>query len=198
MAAEFTARFKVDITDLKKNITEANKQIKLANATFKSETAGMTDWTKNADGLGKKLEQLKSVLENQKTILSSYKDQLTKQQQAYEENGKRADQLKAKLQELTNQGVKKADEEYQEYAKALKTVLKEQQNNGEAIEDLNLKILNQQAAVNKTEADIGKYSSALDQLEAAQRAAAEAANRQKTAYESLKSTIDSQESSSDS
>ena len=42
----FTTKFKVDISDLKKNITEANKQIKLANATFKAETAGMTDWSK--------------------------------------------------------------------------------------------------------------------------------------------------------
>ena len=197
MAEEITAKFKVDITDLKKNISEANKQIRLANATFKAETAGMTDWAKNADGLGKKLEQLKSVLQNQKTVLSSYKDQLTKQQQAYDENGKRADQLKEKLQQLASQGVEKADAEYQKYEKALKAVIKEQQNNGKAIDELNIEILNQQAAVNKTEADIGKYSNALNQLEAAQKEAAEAANRQKTAYEALESTIDEQQSELD-
>ena len=48
-----TTKFKVDISDLKKNITEANRQIKVANATFKAETAGMEDWTKDADGYEK-------------------------------------------------------------------------------------------------------------------------------------------------
>ena len=60
MAEDFTARFKVDISDLKANITEANKQIKLANATFKAETAGMDKWSKDADGLSAKLKQLKT------------------------------------------------------------------------------------------------------------------------------------------
>lgn len=194
MAEEFTARFKVDITDLKKNITEANKQIKLANATFKTETSGMENWSKNADGLSKKLQQLKTVLTNQKSILSSYQEQLQKQQAAYEENGKRAEQLKAKLQELASQGVAKTDAEYQKYEKALRAVVKEQQNNGKACDDLKLSILEQQGAVNKTEADIKKYSSALDQLEAEQKAAAEAAKKQKTAYESVQEAISKQES----
>ena len=66
---EFTAKFKVDISDLKKNITDATKQIKLANATFNAETSGMDKWAKDADGLGSKLKQLKTVLESQKSIL---------------------------------------------------------------------------------------------------------------------------------
>lgn len=194
MADEFTAKFKVDISDLKKNISEANKQIKLANATFKAETAGMGQWSKDADGLSKKLEQLKIVLSSQKTVLSSYQQQLEKQKAAYDENGKRAEQLKAKLQELASQGVAKTDEEYKKYQDALKSVLKEQENNGKACDDLKLSILKQQAAVNKTEADIKHYSSALDTLEAEQKAAAEAASKQKTAYEQLQDTISDQES----
>lgn len=193
MAEEFTAKFKVDISDLKKNISEANKQIKLANATFKSETAGMTNWTKDADGLSKKLNQLKQVLSNQKTILSSYQTQLQKQQQAYDENGKRAEQLKAKLKELAEQGVSKTDEEYKKYEKSLKQVEKEQQNNGKACDDLKLAIINQQGAVNKTEADIVKYDKALSDLEKEQKQATEEANRQKTAYEQLQDTIDDQQ-----
>ena len=35
----YTAKFKVDISDLKKNITEANKNIRMANAEFKAATA---------------------------------------------------------------------------------------------------------------------------------------------------------------
>ena len=63
MPADFTSKFKVDISDLKQNIAEAQRQIKTANATFKAETAGMDKWSNDATGLAKKLEQLKSVLE---------------------------------------------------------------------------------------------------------------------------------------
>lgn len=193
MAEEFTAKFKVDISDLKKNISEASKSIKQANATFKAETAGMDKWSKDADGLSKKLEQLKSVLSNQKTILASYQEQLKRQQTAYAENGKRADELKAKLQQLASQGVKKTDEEYKNYEKSLKSVLKEQDNNEKAIDELNLTILEQEAAVKTTEKQIGYYSDTLTNLQEEQRKAAEEANRQKTAYEKLEETIDEQQ-----
>ena len=160
MAGDFTAKFKVDISDLKKNISEANKQIKLANATFKAETAGMQDWTKDADGLSKKLDQLKSVLSNQKSILESYKGELERNSKAAQENETRADQLRAKLKELADNGVSKADEEYKKYESALKDVIKEQEKNEKSVDDLKIKVLNQQAAVGKTQASIEKYTQA--------------------------------------
>lgn len=164
MAEDFTARFKVDISDLKANITEANKQIKLANATFKAETAGMDKWSKDADGLSAKLKQLKTVLESQKTVLSSYKGQLEAAQKSYKENGSRADQLRAKLQELTAQGVEKSSDEYQKYNKALQNVQREQDRNGKSVDDLKLKVLNAEAAVKDTERQINHYDGALDTL----------------------------------
>lgn len=162
MAEEFTAKFRVDISDLKKNITEANKQIKLANATFKKETAGMDDWTKDADGLTAKLKQLDSVLNSQKAILSSYREQLERQEQGYEQNGKRANELKEKLRQLASQGVDKASDEYKEYESELVKALKEQEKNGKAADDLKIKLLNQEAAVSKTEKEIRDYSNQLD------------------------------------
>lgn len=165
MAEEFTAKFRVDISDLKKNITEANKQIKLANATFKAETAGMEDWTKDADGLSSKLKQLGTVLNEQKSKLSAYKTQLERQKEAYDENGKRADQLKAKLKQLAENGVSKTSEEYKSYRTALQNVVKEQQNNEKAIDDLNITILEQESTVKKTEAEIGRYETSLDELD---------------------------------
>lgn len=164
MAEDFTARFKVDISDLKTNITEANKQIKLANATFKAETAGMDKWSKDADGLSAKLKQLKTVLESQKTVLTSYNGQLEAAQKAYTENGSRADQLRAKLQELTAQGVEKSSDEYQKYSKALSNVQREQDRNGKSVDDLKLKVLNAEAAVKDTERQINHYDGALDTL----------------------------------
>jgi len=165
MADDFTAKFKVDISDLKKNITEANRQIKLANATFKAETAGMDAWSKSVDGISAKLKQLKSNLNSQKSVLTSYETQLERQNQAYSENGKKADELKAKLQELSNNGVKKSDEEYRKYQKALTDVTREQANNAKAADDLKIKILNQKAVIGQTEASIKKFNAEQDQLE---------------------------------
>lgn len=162
MAEEFTAKFRVDISDLKKNISDAKKEIKLADAAFKAGTAGMDDWTKDADGLSRKLDQLKTTLSNQKTILESYRQQLERQKAAYEENGNRAQQLKAKLQELASQGVEKTSKEYKDYESALKQVLKEQDNNAKSVDDLKLKILNQEAAVGKTEKELRNYTAQLD------------------------------------
>lgn len=165
MAEDFTAKFSVDISDLKKNISEANKQIKLANATFKAETAGMDDWSKNADGLSKKLQQLDKTLAAQKSKLASYQSQLERQEKAYDENGKRADALRTKLQQLASQGVDKASDEYKTLEKALRNIITAQDNNGKAADDLRIKILNQQSAVGKTEKDIRNFGKALTDLE---------------------------------
>ena len=165
MAEQFTAKFKVDISDLKKNISDATRTIKEANATFKSQTAGMDKWADNADGLGAKLEQLDKVLGSQKTILAAYRAELERQKAAYEENGKRAEELKKKLQEMADKGVDKASEEYKKYKTSLQNVLKEQQNNEKAADDLKITILNQEAAVKNTEREIRHYQGSLDNLD---------------------------------
>lgn len=164
MAEEFTAKFKVDISDLKQNIAEATKEIKLADATFKAQTAGMDKWTKSADGLSKKIDTLKKNLESQKKILESYKGQLKRQQEAYDENGKRVEALRNKLKELADSGVSKTSEEYKKYEKALKDTIKEQDANGKAVDDLKLKVLEQEAAVGETERGIRHYEGALEDL----------------------------------
>lgn len=162
---DITTKFKVDISDLKKGISEANRQIKLANAEFKAASAGMDDWSKSSDGISAKLKQLGSVLTSQNSKLKSYKDQLKAIQDAEQKNGQRADELKAKLQQLASQGVSKTSDEYKKYEKALSEVEKEQQANKTAADNLKVTILNQQAAVNKTEKDIRNYTTALDELE---------------------------------
>lgn len=165
MAEDYTARFRVDISDLKKNISEAQKQIKLANATFKAETAGMDKWEDSAEGLSKKLAQLRTVLTSQKSILDSYRQQLTRQEEAYKENGNRAEQLKAKLRELASQGVDKASDEYKKYADALKKVEKEQEQNEKSVDQLRIKVLNAEAAYNKTDKELRNYEKDLDKTE---------------------------------
>ena len=71
-----TTKFKVDISDLKKNITEANRQIKLANAEFKNATAGMDKWSDSADGLSAKIAQQTKIVDDEKSKLHALKQQL--------------------------------------------------------------------------------------------------------------------------
>lgn len=162
---EITTKFKVDISDLKKGIADANQQIKLANAEFKAATAGMDDWSKSAEGIKAKLDQLDSVLAAQKSKLEAYTEQLKRQQEAYTENGRRIEELKSKLDELANNGVSKASDEYKKYENALAACEKEQESNKKSIDDLKVTVLNQQAAVNKTEAEIKKYGDTLNDTE---------------------------------
>ena len=162
---DITTRFKVDVSDLKAGITEANKQIKLANAEFKAASAGMDDWAKSSDGINAKLKQLGSVLQSENTKLTNYKKQLEEIEKASEENGKRANELKTKLQQLASQGVSKTSDEYKKYEKALSDVEKEQLANQNAADKLKITVLNQQAAVNKTEKEIRDYTKALNDLE---------------------------------
>lgn len=172
-----TTKFKVDISDLKSNITEANRLIKLANAEFKAASAGMDDWAKSTTGIEAKLKQLASVLDAQKSKLASYEQQLDRQKKAYEENGNRADQLKAKLKELADNGVKKTSDEYKKYQTELAAVEKEQISNEKAIDNLKVTILNQQAAVKTTEAEVRKYSESLDDLENEAKGAADGTDK---------------------
>lgn len=155
---DYTAKFRVDISDLKKNIADARQQIKIANATFKAETAGMDKWEDSAEGVAAKLKQLKSVLESQKSILSDYEKQLERQEKAYAESGKAVDELKAKLKQLADNGVDKASDEYKQLEAELKTATKTHETTGKAVDDLRIKILNQQAVVKKTEKEVNDYT----------------------------------------
>lgn len=190
---EITTKFKVDISDLKKGISEATQQIKLADATFKAATAGMDNWSKSTDGLKAKLSQLDSTLSAQKSKLENYTEQLKRQEDAYDKNGKRIETIKAQLAQLAEQGISKTSSEYKKLENALASCEKEQENNSKSVNKLKLSIIEQQGAINKTEADIGKYGNALTNLEKEQNSAADAATKQKTAYESLKDTISEQQ-----
>lgn len=158
-----TTKFKVDISDLKKGISEANQSIKLANAQFKAASAGMEDWQKTTQGVEAKLSQLNSVLGAQKSKLANYQKQLQQLEQAQQENGKRAEELKAKYQEEVRQfgeNSKKA----QELKTALNGVEKEQLANEKAADRMRVTMLNQQATVSKTQREIGNYDNVLAKL----------------------------------
>lgn len=98
MANETTAKFRIDISDLKKGIQEANRQIRLANAEFKAASAGLDNWSKSADGLSAKISQQQKVLKAQKTILGDYEKQLMLIEKQYGADSKEADELRIKIE----------------------------------------------------------------------------------------------------
>lgn len=160
----YTAKFKVDISDLKKNITEANKNIRMANAEFKAATAGMDDWKNSAEGINEKLKQLTKVLDSENAKLKSYQEQLERTAKAEEENSKRAEVLKKQYQEAAKQFGENS-EECKKLQSALNAVEKEQESNAKGVEDLRIKILNQQATVGKTEKEFRNYKKQLENVE---------------------------------
>lgn len=160
----YTAKFRIDVSDLKKGIEEANKQIKLANAEFKNATAGMDDWSKSADGLSAKIKQQQSVVEAEKQKLELLKDQLTRVQQAQQNGQKIIEDLNDKYDEAVKL-YGESSEEAKKYAKQLEDAEKAQERNAKAADDLALKILNQDTNVKNAEAQVGKFQTALDNLE---------------------------------
>lgn len=171
----YTAKFKVDISDLKKNITEANKNIRMANAEFKAATAGMDDWKNSAEGINEKLKQLTKVLDSENAKLKSYQEQLERISKAEEENSKRAEVLKKQYQEAAKQFGENS-EECKKLQSALNAVEKEQEANAKGVEDLRIKILNQQATVGRTEKEFRNYQKQLENVESVSKQAEGAAD----------------------
>lgn len=197
MAEEVTTKFKVDISDLKKNISDANRQMKLANAQFKASSSAMEDWGSSADGVSAKIKQMTSILNAQKSKLTAYRSQLSLVEEAYAENGRRAEELREKMSQLVSAGIDPASEEYKQYQRALQDVTREQDANEKAADNLKVTILNQEAALNNTERELNQYENTLKQLESAEKQAANGAKDQKSGYDALKSTINEQQQSLD-
>lgn len=167
-----TTKFKVDISDLKKGIADANKNIKLANAEFKNATAGLDDWSKSADGLTAKIKQQNTVVQQEKKKLDLLKEQLDRLTKSQKDGEK----VIADLTDKYNEAVKQygaASDEAKKYAKELDAAQAAQERNAKAVDDLNLKILNQDTAVKNAAAEIGKYENALENLDKENESAAD-------------------------
>lgn len=128
-----TAKFSVDISDLKKGIQEANRQIRLANAEFKAASASMDKWSNSTSGLAAKIEQTDKVLTQQKKILNSYKQEMEQVIAKYGENSKEADNAKIKY-ENQRAAVIKTQKALGDYKDALAALEKEQAESAKAAE----------------------------------------------------------------
>ena len=183
---DITARYSLDVSEFKQGIKEANESIRLANAQFRASTASMDDWSKSTDGVRAKLNQLGTILTAENKKLENYKKEQQEISRAYQENGRRADELRARLQELANNGVSRTSEEYRRYSQALNQVEREQQANQRAFEAMNVTILNQQANISRTEREINQYTNLLNDLQ-------NEATRTNTAFNRLQEQISRQE-----
>lgn len=97
MPKETTTKFKVDISELKREFQEAQRVIRVANSEFKAASAGMDDWSTSADGLQAKINQLTTVLDAEKTKLSSLEKQYRLVAKEQGENSRGAQELMIKI-----------------------------------------------------------------------------------------------------
>ena len=131
----------------------------------------MDDWSNSSDGLSQKLKQLNTVLEAENQKLNAYKSQLKAVKEAEEENGRRVETTRQAYEDAVRQ-YGEASDEAKSYKNALTKLEQEQSRNAKSADSLSIKILNQTAAVNKTEKSIRQYNKKLDDLQSESKSSA--------------------------
>lgn len=159
-----TTKFKVDISDLKKNVAEANRRIKTYNAEIKNASAGMDKGEESVDSLSKKIETQSKVVDAEKSKLDALKQQLEKYNAKLEEGETVIEDLTRKHDEAKTAYGENSDE-VKALAKQLKDAQAAQERNKTAAENLNVQIINQDTAVKNAQAQVNNYQSALDKMQ---------------------------------
>jgi|GEM_PF-2261863 len=165
MASEnVTTKFRVDISDLKKNIAEANRQVKQYRAELANASAGMQKGEETADSLSRKIKAQAKIVEAEKAKLQALKDELAK----YVDTVRKGEDIVADLSKKHEDAAKAFGEdskEAKELAKQLKQAQEAQERNVKAADELRTKIINQDTAVKNAEAQVKQYSGALNDLQ---------------------------------
>ena len=165
MATEnVTTKFRVDISDLKKNISEANKQVKQYKAELQNASAGMKKGEETADSLSRKIEAQSKIVEAEKAKLEALKQELIR----YEDKLKQGEGIVADLTEKHKQAEQqfgKNSEEAKALAKQLDKAREAQERNANAVENLRTRIIQQDTAVKNAQGQVNQYSEALNNLQ---------------------------------
>ena len=159
-----TTKFKVDISDLKKNVAEANRRIKTYNAEIKNASAGMDKGEESVESLSKKIEAQSKVVDAEKAKLDALKQQLEKYNAKLDEGETVIEDLTKKHDEAKKAYGENSDE-VKALAKQLKDAQAAQERNKTAAENLNVQIINQDTAVKNAEAQVKNYQLALDNMQ---------------------------------
>ena len=165
MATEnVTTKFRVDISDLKKNITEANKQVKQYKAELQNASAGMKKGEETADSLSKKIEAQSKIVAAEQAKLEALKQELAR----YEDKLKDGESIVSELTEKHRQAAAQFGEnsaEAKELAKQLDKAREAQERNANAVENLRTRIIQQDTAVKNAQGQVNQYSDALNNLQ---------------------------------
>lgn len=165
MATEnVTTKFRVDISDLKKNISEANKQVKQYKAELQNASAGMKKGEETADSLSRKIEAQSKIVEAEKAKLEALKQELVR----YEDKLKQGESIVSDLTERHRRAAEQFGEnsnEAKELAKQLDKAREAQERNANAVENLRTRIIQQDTAVKNAQGQVNQYSDALDNLQ---------------------------------
>lgn len=159
-----TTKFKVDISDLKKNIQTANNQIKLLTAEMKNANAGMEKGAETADSLTTKIQKQSQIVQQEENKLQALKDQLARLNQNQEQGERIIADLTAKHQEAVRV-YGEASDEAAAYAAELGRAQAAQERNRAAAEKLTIQIVNQDTAVKNAQSQVKTFENALDNLD---------------------------------
>ena len=159
-----TTKFKVDISDLKKNIQTANNQIKLLTAEMKNANAGMAKGAETADSLTTKIQKQSQIVQQEENKLQALKDQLTRLNQNQQQGERIIADLTAKYQNAV-QVYGEASDEAAAYAAELGRAQAAQERNRTAAEKLTIQIVNQDTAVKNAQSQVKTFENALDNLD---------------------------------
>jgi phage-related protein len=165
MASEnVTTKFRVDISDLKKNIAEANRQVKQYRAELANASAGMQKGEETADSLSRKIEAQSKIVEAEKAKLQALKDELSRYESKLSEGESLIADLTRKHQQAA-EAFGEDSEEAQKLAKQLDKAREAQERNTNAVENLRTRIIQQDTAVKNAQGQVNQYSDALNNLQ---------------------------------
>ena len=177
MASEnVTSKFRVDISDLKKNIAEAVRNVKQNKAELANASAGMKKGEETADSLSKKIEAQSKIVDAEKQKLEAMKQELAR----YEDTLKSGESIVADLTEKHRQAAEaygENSEEAKKYAEQLKKAQEAQERNEIAADKLRLQIVNQDTAVKNAEGNVRDFTAQLGQLQNEETAVGDAAEQ---------------------
>lgn len=171
-----TTKFKVDISDLKKNISAANAAVRQYRAELKNADAGMEKGEKTVDSLSKKIEAQSKIVEQEQAKLDALKDELKR----YEETVQKGETIIADLTEKHKKAAEQFgenSEEAKKYAKELREAQAAQERNTKKTDELRTAIINQDTALKNSQHQVDVYKKDLDELQNEEKEVGEEAQK---------------------
>lgn len=156
MDENFTARFKADISDLKKNITIATEKMKEINSEYKAAAAAAELAGKKQEVLAAKAKQLGDTIGVLEGKLKNYAQQLKKTEDYLEQMRKEEERLQKELDQ--------SKKEYGDTSKEAKAYAAQLEKCRKAINSAETNVTKLKTAMNNTEAEISQSKKALKDL----------------------------------